>query len=289
MADKQSVFFVYLQYGDTHQQEGLARLRKLAPKLFPGRVARYLDVDNALEGDIEIRVGTDCERISGDNRVREFTGYQRGFDWLASRYAPSDETPIVFANDTFFRNYGDRYLDGFRASEIDRALASRCLIGHIDAYPLPVEIQDVEFSRWVRTSFFVSSVGVVRELQPFAIPFSSSDLFGGPGEPFFKATSPIGDRYRDYLETWLFGVARRPEFDHHWHSCAPLTEENRIAMQEKVRCILSEHALSARATAAGISLIAIEPSSLKNALKKAMRYSRRLKQLLADRTVRSLR
>ena len=43
------------------------------------------------------------DRISGDNTLREFSGWDRGLAWLDRRHAPAPDSVVVLANDTIVR------------------------------------------------------------------------------------------------------------------------------------------------------------------------------------------
>lgn len=277
-------YCIYLQYTDRHQADGLMRLRKIAPTLFPHHQLRYLIVDNAIENDFELQVSSDCDRIGGDNRVREFTGYQKGLEWIAGRHPVDDLTPVLFANDTFFRSYGDSYLTWFRPAVVESALRDRAILGYIDAFPQDVQLGALNLREWIRTSFFVLPFATALQLRPFAVELKDEDLFS-EDEAFFKNPSPLSENYRDYLRTWLFGESRRPEFTQRWHSSALLEASNTRSMQVKTLCILSEHSLSARASAEGIPLQAVRPRLFDRALRRAFGLSKNaLKDLLRKRS-----
>ena len=113
------VFALYLQYGDEHHASGMAVLRRQVARLFPGSRASFLLVDNALDAATPPRVDGDETRLAGDNANREFSGWDRGLQWLRSsrRVAPNDL--VVLANDTFHRSYGSDSLELFRPREIE--------------------------------------------------------------------------------------------------------------------------------------------------------------------------
>ena len=131
------------------------------------------------------------------------------------------------------------------------------LVHHFDLhrYPEPVAWEGRAFQRWVRTSLAVAKWKTWRALQPLTLARPNADIFSGTGA-FFAEKAPLSELYRDYLETWLL---REPSpgsaFRDSWHSKEPLNAKSRRRLQEKARCILSEHTLSLRATEAGILLL----------------------------------
>ncbi len=250
-----SVAAVLVGVGVEHAAPALAELRRVIDRALPGARSTTAVVDNALAGDVEQVIDPSATRISGDNRQREFTGWDRGLAWLAATGALARAQVLVLANDTLHRSYGARWLEDFTQARVEAALAAGALLGWIDAYPRPVELFGLRLERWVRTSLLFARAETLARLRPLALPAADSELFSGdPSDPF-RVPSPLSDRYRDYLRAWITGDgSRTPEFPFTWHSAAPLTAGNLALMQGKIRSILCEHHLSARATAAGIPL-----------------------------------
>ncbi len=259
------VYAVYLVYGNEHEASGRRRLEKLAAKLFPGRGLEMVVVDNAMAADREESRGK-LTRISGDNSVREFTGYERGIAWLKHRRSASPTAPLLVANDTFHRNYGTEYLRGFTRDRARRAMRHGGILAHVDRYPTPVGLGGKRLQAWARTSLLVARFDTITRLLPLAAPWTDEELFGGE---FFRAEAPLDEVYRQYLATWLFEPLRPGlTFRHEWHSKEALTSESRRRLEAKARCILSEHWLSARAAAAGIPLIEARRPFLRRAVGK---------------------
>jgi len=100
------VFALYLQYGDEHHASGMAVLRRQVARLFPGSRASFLVIDNALDADTPPPVDGDETRLPGDNINREFSGWDRGLQWLRSSRRVSPNDIVVLANDTFYRSFG---------------------------------------------------------------------------------------------------------------------------------------------------------------------------------------
>ena len=76
------VFLVYLRFGESRGTAPFEKLRKLARRWFPLAVQRIVIVDNAITFDLEREVRRNVDLISGDNVEREFTGYEKGLQFL---------------------------------------------------------------------------------------------------------------------------------------------------------------------------------------------------------------
>jgi hypothetical protein len=245
------VVAVLLCFGDEHRESARRALAGVLARAFPRAGASLVIVDNALGGDIEEVIDKHTVAVSGDNRCREFSGWERGLS-VARRWPHA--RAVVLANDTLHRSYGEAWLAGFSERRVTSGLAAGALIGWVDAYPNAVDIAGLPLRRWVRTSLFMTTPATLQRLQPLGAPAPDADLFGA--HDLFTDGAPLSPRYRAYLRAWITGDgADVPEFPFRWHSAAPLTSENRAAAQGKIRSILAEHFLSAHAASLGIPLV----------------------------------
>jgi hypothetical protein len=246
-------FLVLVTFGDRHQAGALAALGPWWRRLFPDCALRGVVVDNALAGNVEIDIDDNITRISGDNRSREFSGWDRGLAWLESAFSISPEARLVMANDTLHRSYGVDYLDGFTRERLRAAEGG--LLGWIDAYPKAVELFGLTLRRWIRTNLWVAARRTLDQLRPVALPFSDESVFAEAPDELFRVPSPLSADYRRYLRSWLSGEADDADFPHTWHSAQPLAAFDPAALRGKLRSILCEHHLSARAQSRALPLI----------------------------------
>jgi hypothetical protein len=95
------VYLVLFEFGQTHEQAALALLIPTLHRLFPGALLRGAVVDNSLARSDEVAIDNALDRVSGDNTLREFSGWDRGIAWLERRYSPATRSIFVLANDTW--------------------------------------------------------------------------------------------------------------------------------------------------------------------------------------------
>jgi hypothetical protein len=258
------VWLLLLSFGERDQRASLDLAEAMIARVF-GVEPRVVVIDNQLGGRVEIQLDGRADRISGDNASREFSGWDRGLSWMdaalrASRGGDADPI-VVLANDTIVR---DDKAPRVRALAAERAqLAARgALVGWVDAYPRPVRAFGRATRQWVDTSLVIARRRVIDRLRPLAIDFSDQDVFADDAARLFRDPSPLSENYRAYLRTWLFGERGDPEFAHAWHAQSALSARNFDAFKAKIRCILCEHQLSARARDLGIPLADIRPDPL---------------------------
>lgn len=255
---------VFLQYSNAHHDSGMRALSSLVARLFPAHEPSFVIVDNKLDKRHEVQLRHDTNLISGDNSCREFSGYDRGLRWHESFGEISPDTPVVIANDTFNRHYGEKYLGLFTAARVSRTLRSNGVLGYVDAFPQPQSVFGHAFQKWIRTSLFIAPYGVMRQLAPFGPRLDHKEIFRQDADPaFFSEGAPLSPWYQSFLRSWLFAEAPKDEtFKPEWHSKEPLTETNVDAMRAKTCCILCEHLMSAKAMSLEIPLVAVNEDSL---------------------------
>jgi hypothetical protein len=247
------LFAVLVTFGPAHRADALDAVRRVAARL-QGEL-RGVVVDNALDGNLEIELDAAFTVVSGDNTQREFSGWDRGLAWLDAAFAGSPDDLLLLGNDTLHRSYGRAWLDGFVPARLASAVGQGGLLGWVDAYPGEFALFGRALQRWIRTNLVAGSRAVIDRLRPFALPFSDDETFTSDLAQFFRAPSPLSDNYRRWLRTWLFGEPAGADFGDRWHSAAPLTSANAAAFRAKVRSILCEHHLGARARELDIPLV----------------------------------
>ena len=255
------VYLVLLEFGQKHEQAALELLIPTLHRLFPSAILRGAVVDNALARNTDVAIDHELDRLSGDNTLREFSGWDRGIAWLERRYSPATESIFVLANDTVVR--ADKR---YRVRDIpaDRVAAASygALVGWIDEYPRAVELFGLPLRQWVDTSLLLAAHRTLAALRPLSRRFADEVVFDHDWRRVFREPSPLSENYRTYLRTYFLGERIDGEFEHAWYAQAPLTEDNFESFKVKLHCIFCEHLLSAHARAQGIPLVDIRPEPL---------------------------
>jgi hypothetical protein len=254
------VYLVLVEFGQQHEQAALDLLLPTLHRLFRTAIAHVAVVDNSLSEPLEFQIGPHISRISGDNVLHEFSGWDRGIAWLEQRYAPAAGSVFVLANDTVVR--ADKH-DRVRDIPVDRAAAASqgALVGWIDEYPRPVALFGLALRQWIDTSFVLATHRTLAALRPLARPVDDASVFAD-WQHVFREPSPLSENYRRYLKIYFFGEGADRDFEHRWYGQALVTAQNFEAFKIKLRCVFCEHLLSARARADSILLVDIRPRPL---------------------------
>jgi hypothetical protein len=244
------VYFALLIHGRDRLDASLKTLRRATTRWFGRAHPRGVVIDNQLSGAIELELDGRTTCIAGDNQWREFSGWDRGLAWLDAAWAPRNDDVVILANDTIQRYEWREYLEGVGSRRVTAAVASGALLGRIDEYPEVVRVLGLSLRRWLCTSFFVATPATLDRLRPLALAVPEPALLGSDLQAWLSAD----DLHRRYLRSWLLGEGGA--LPRRWHGAAPLTSANAEAVRGKLRAILCEQYLSARAQALGLELMA---------------------------------
>jgi hypothetical protein len=251
MMQVSKVYVIALCYGDEHLNGMLDVAETFVKNNFPNVETHLLVVDNKLTRPEEPnRYGGLC--IYGDNSQQEFSGWQRGIEYLASHFKPSNTDAVVFLNDTVHRrNYavgGDRYFEAYRIDQ-DGPAPQVWAAGYLDDFPAEASIHGLKFTTWIRSNLFAMNWPAVQLITPLVFPCSISEVFDSTdSNRFWGEQAPMSDNWKAYISSWLFGAEdpRFPEYRLKWIRSEKLNPDNRRYFQSKAISILSEHYLTAR-------------------------------------------
>ncbi len=206
-------------------------------------------VDNALPAET---VSRDDARtlIGGDNRVREFTGFNRALGYIGLDVNAYDF--VHFATSAFNTLYTS-YLERFTPAVLGAAVGRPICLGHIDCYNEPVHVGRYASQHWVRSCFFFLPPSMVRALGTFVSEADGSRFFSGDPSAPFLATASISAQYQRYITDWLTGSDVGQGVT--WHSRLALTPEGLTSFEQKALCILNEQMLGVRLRALGCPLV----------------------------------
>ena len=204
----------------------------------------YLRIDNKNEARPASQHGA-VLTIGGDNRYREFSGWQKGVEAIDRLHIPCDL--ILFVNDMFLAP-GESFLKDYANRELfKRSQGERVIIGRIDSTGQQYTVYHHDVSQWICTNCFIAPKSAIYALRTLvSVKENLNDFVAErfPGSPFFKADAPMNETYKAWLEKWLTTQ---------WHSRFEINESTWELFRAKVRNILNEALLTARFAAAGFS------------------------------------
>ncbi len=230
---------IYVEYNPDKYTGAFERVRKYLGSLKQGRVA-YVVVNNKDEGDGSRRIDDSTFYVQGDNVEREFSGWQKGVEFLRKNNIPFEV--ILFVNEAF-----EAVIPSYLGTHSVRWIVLKThlfssAVGAIDTAWEKIKINGKSTRAWINTNcFFIprslsEKLGSVVSVDNGTIDKYLPKNFPGTGE-IFRSDAPLNDVYRDRVVNWL---------TERWHSRLDLDEENWPIFRAKAKAIFNEALLSAR-------------------------------------------
>jgi hypothetical protein len=244
------LFVVFVAYRSVGLPQVQRYLRMLQQRYQPQALVVVDNADQAPVGQLG-----DVPVIAGDNRLREFSGWDSGVAWL-QRTAGLDEGDwILFANDTVCRQAHLRWLTLGRARQVIRRLVDgNATSGPSTAGPVvPCPMGEVRgfgtpFNEFVATFFFALPYRAYLRIGGLGVALPWHEWLGAAWpEPLF--CMPDEAAYNRCCNQWL--GCDQPSGVGGWPGSAarPFSAENYAFLRGKAQCILLEGRMAAELAA----------------------------------------
>lgn len=268
-----NVFVIGLCFGREHLSGMLAVATNFCMQNLPHHNVHNIIVDNKTTENAE--EASNQIILAGDNSCYEFSGWQKGIDYISRNLSPSDSDIILLINDTIHqRNYSEGGSDFYKKYKIPdpKTMPETWAAGYIDDFPKATQIGGLPLKQWIRSNFILLSYSCISKISPLPFPYPNTLLFNPPGSrTFWGENAPLSDNWKAYISSWLFGEENPlyPEYRLKWIKHGQLNKENWDHFATKARCIMSEHFLSAKLQSAGIPILDFnkDPKSIDRHLK----------------------
>jgi len=258
--DEKRIFILLLAYGMEYCQAAIKNLESLLPRILPkGYTFKYIIIDNAQQEN-KVSLSNNNVLISGNNSFSEFSGWQKGLNFLESKLLHAKDDLILFVNDSFHRSYGTKYLDYFPPVNLSN-LNNAFIYGYFDDFPKSASLFGYKYKSWLRSNFFITSFSSLPPLLPLTLPHPPASLFSSNIEKFWSDEANISPNFKAYILCWLTGRIDSdfPEYRLKWAKSRPVTPQNIKRFKLKAISILCEHYLGARIENSNISTQDINP------------------------------
>lgn len=240
-------YLIFVEFGDQKRMAALSELKALIFKIMPNCNLHVVIVDNSTANDIEICLDPRTNVISGNNTSRDFSGYDRGLEWIRNRRKLNNNTVVVFANDTIHESVNLPFFQRLNEQLFKLFMKMDGTVGYVDCFPVKVKLGRLKFKSWIKSNLIFIKYSNLRNIDKISLPFTDDKIFSDNWNEFFAKNSVANKDYQKLLKGWLFGEkVRGINFKERWHSAKPLTRRNFSLFKVKTRAILSEHFLSAR-------------------------------------------
>jgi hypothetical protein len=258
------LFVVFVAYGSANAPHVGRYLGQLQKRYQP---KAWVVVDNAGKTLPWHRHGVPV--IGGDNRLREFSGWDDGIAWLQNADDIGDDDWLLLANDSVCRQAYLRWLTLGRAQRvISRLVRSathagpnvagpvmRCPMGDVRGFGAP-------FHEFVATFFFAMPYRTYRRLGGLGVTLPWDEWLGSAWpQPLFQVAGEAN--YNRFCNAWLgcgqpAGVGTWPGSTAH-----PFTPQHYDFLRGKAQCMLLEarlaSALAGQHSSLAVNLYHAEP------------------------------
>ncbi len=242
---------LYLYYPDTdkyQKEKPMAALKKIIARL--SCQAHIIYINNAASKDYVQQISDHEYEISGDNSSFEFSGWQKGLDFIKDKGLCCDA--FLFANDMFLH---DSLVDRWRINDdaLKGAIKYKAMVGKKAHLPVEGDIAGNEIMPYIRTHLFFVSATLMAALGNIISVdrFLKDRLFIPSYEasvPLFRPEAPLSSDLKDFI------------FHHvtsNWNRKKPYTRPHFDLLKGKAVSILNACLLSIRAKQLGYPLISL--------------------------------
>ena len=247
--NKKSLAVLYLFYpnGKKYSKtKPIHQLKKILSRFECDKTIVY--IDNAAKEEFSKKISGNEYEISGNNSFLEFSGWQKGIDFVRNNDIYHDALLIV--NDTFsYNSFLDRWL--INHATLECALQHNSVIGKRVSLPLTGQIMGNSLIPHIRTHMFLASRKVVDSLGSIVSideniierTFTSSY---DPSLALFRKDAPISGEIKRYIFSYLVSG---------WYRKKPYTSQNFKNLKRKATSMVNSLLLSIRIRDLGYPLI----------------------------------
>ena len=243
------VTVLYLLYpvGPSYRREKPFRALKQIVDRLPGQKS-IVSIDNSMPSQAPNQIAEDEFVIGGDNTYLEFSGWQKGLEFVRERGLTSEV--CLFANDTFLNEsmFHRRMVD---AAAFRCAVKYHAMVGKQMIAPVAGEIFGNPLIPYIRTHLFMlpfrvlERLGSLLSLDARAIDQLFLSRYD-PTIPLFREDAPVSRSIRDFVNSHLHSS---------WYRKMPYTAEHFDDLRAKAISILNAFLLSMRVYQMGYPLI----------------------------------
>ena len=186
--------------------------------------------------------------ISGDNSSYEFSGWQKGLEYLIGRNKSKHVKSYIFANDTFCHHHKYTFIEKKMYTDAFKKLIKHhkapILAGRLSSFNQNFSINDVTLNEWVSTYIFGLTQQAMYSIEYNICPNDREleEYFGTMENEDCFFSDRMNSILKTHLTAWLFG---HEVFPAPWYKSEPLNDINRDSFVKKSRSILREKILTA--------------------------------------------
>jgi hypothetical protein len=239
---------LYVQYKPKSYTGSFEQLKSYVDKI-PFCKKQYFIIDNEYEGDVVQEIGNEVSKIGGDNSSWEFSGWQKGLDFLNAQKIEYDL--VLLCNNAFLMNDGSSLLERYAARAAYLSYFLQSVVGRADSYGKEFQIESHKMKSWVCTNSFFIPRRFIQKIKS-VITFNSHDM-----ERFLPVEYNSGEIFlkEAAISQWYMDKALIEWLTKNWHGSFSLSNNTWDIFSRKVHSILNEVVLTARLRESGARVL----------------------------------
>lgn len=243
-----AVVYLLFQTGPSYDKhKPILALKRLLARLPWRKTIVYVD-NSAPESPCARQTAPREYAISGDNRYLEFSGWQRGIEYLRNQGKRPDVWLLV--NDTFLTQSAMQRI-AFQANTLECVLMRKAILGNRRTLPPGAEIMGNLLIPYIRTHFFLVAGEIIEQLSSVVgLDENSIDRLllseFDPSVRLFRKDAPCSEQMRQLIFSNL---------TNEWYRRKPYVADSFVELRAKATSILNSVLLSLRIDQLGYPLI----------------------------------
>lgn len=274
MKETRKILVLYLQFFEKYK-ESFSILHSLLKKL--GFDAFYCIIDNKNSSQREESISNNIIRIPGNNSSGEFSGWQRGIEFIKKSNIQFDV--VLLMNDSFLV-HGTNFIQ--RANFpyfVNEACERKIITGQVDRSENIHTLYDFDVTTWIRANAILLSKSIMNDIDsmvvideklldnfiPMVYPeinYSKSDSIESATQRYFKKDAPMNQSMKEDFILYLTEI---------WHSKFVISVETWPLFRMKVKALLNEVLFTANLRRMGIEIRAIDSIRIKDKIKSFLK------------------
>ena len=227
---------LFLQYSNNKYPESFKYLQKYLQ--FITMPTQIIIIENNFKEESLPETQNNITYLTGDNTLVEFSGWQKGIDYLHENDIEYDA--ILFVNDAFLAPGHNEIVNIINDDSVLKCVKQDTMIGSLcDSYYGKCEINGYESQDFIRSNCFILSKTLLQKLGTlWSIDKSFLDrcITKEPSFPYFKPNAPLND----YMKIGIIDCLTK-----YWHTKFKL-EDNWELFRMKSLALFNEHLLTQR-------------------------------------------
>lgn len=195
----------------------------------------------------ELRKTEDIVQIEGDNRFWEFSGWDKAIEYISQRNIITDDSKIVFANDTIGAHRFFTLLDIIAYYKAIKVMPKNmpCMIGELNTFNENFSIDSIQADSWISTYLFAVNTKFLQNIrrtvsvENFGIELIRSEK--NINGIFNLIGVEVSKNLLYHINNWLFPKKKY----YGWYGAEKIRLGDDILLYGKLRSILNEKKLSA--------------------------------------------